>query len=123
MTALMHVRWLALLAVVSLAGQACADEAPPLTSDTDKLSYALGMDLGSQLRRLSVEVDATIFGKALADGLAGGPTLIAPDEARVRIAALQDELKRRQAALGMRARENGAVSDTAPAPAAAGNGR
>lgn len=80
-----------LMAVVS-AGQ----DAAALKSPKEKYSYALGMDLGNQLRMRSLEVDSDIFSKGLKDALSGGKTLLTDAEVRASIAELQAEMKRRQ---------------------------
>jgi uncharacterized small protein (DUF1192 family) len=108
------------VAFSSLTGHAFAQDAPALTSDNEKLSYALGMDLGNQLRRLGVQVDPTVFGKALGDALSGGKTLMTPEEARQRIGALQEDLKRREAEMRMLAPGRTGTGQVAPVPQPAG---
>jgi FKBP-type peptidyl-prolyl cis-trans isomerase FklB len=88
---------LALVIIGVLAVVASAQEAPALRDQKDRLSYALGMDLGKQLRKQSVGVDPALFGKGLADGLSGAKTLLSEDEARAVISAFQAELKEKQA--------------------------
>ena len=69
-------RWMTAL-IVGLFGVVCtAQDAPALKSQKDKLSYALGMDLGQQFRKQSVDVDPALFGKGLSDTLSGGATLL-----------------------------------------------
>ena len=86
---------LALLGLVSLTSQAMAQDSAALNGDTERLSYALGMDLGQQLRRLAVDVEPSLFAKGLSDALTDGKTLLTPDEAHAVIAVLQEEMKRR----------------------------
>ena len=93
----MIVRWMMVLGMVLFAGFAFAQGDPALKNEKEKLSYALGMDLGNQLRKLSIEVDPALFGKGLGDALAGGKTLLTGDEVRAAVAILQAEMKRRQA--------------------------
>ena len=78
-------------------GQASGEAGATLATGRDRLSYAMGMDLGGQLRRSGVDVDPRIFGQALGDALSGGKTLLTPEEARKEIGALQAEMMRRQA--------------------------
>ena len=70
---------------------------PPLALDTrkDKLSYALGMNLGTNLQKQSVEVDPAIVLRGLQDGLAG-KTLLKEDEARALLMQLQAEVRSKQ---------------------------
>jgi len=69
---------------------------PALTLKTqkDKFSYALGMNLGSNLQRQSVPVDADILARGVKDGLAGGKTLLTPEEARAVLTEEQNELRK-----------------------------
>ena len=83
------------LVITLMASVAAAQEAPALKTDKEKLSYALGMDLGTQLRLKAVEVDPAVFGKGLADALGGGKTLLTPDEVRALVTGLQDEMRRK----------------------------
>jgi hypothetical protein len=112
----MHLRCLTFVAVGLLTGQALAQDAPALTSDKDKLSYALGMDLGNQLRRLSVDLDPAVFGQALADALSGGKTQMTLEEVRLQIGALQAEMRRRQVEARSKAAE-GRVEPGVASPA------
>jgi FKBP-type peptidyl-prolyl cis-trans isomerase FklB len=77
---------------------AAAQEAPALKTEKDKLSYAMGMDLGNQLKTRAVDVDPAIFGRGLADALAGSKTLLTAEEAKAIITELQKAMLVKQAA-------------------------
>ena len=87
------------LLLVAVAA-ARAQETGALKTEKDMRSYALGMDLGNQLRKLSVAVDPAVFAKGLGDALAGGNTLLTDDDVKVVIARLQADLKARQTQAG-----------------------
>lgn len=93
----MAIRWMMVLGMGLLAGVSAPQDSPALKSQKEKLSYALGMDLGSQLRKQSVEVDADLFRQGLKDALSGGKTLLTEEEARAAISILQNELMQKQA--------------------------
>jgi FKBP-type peptidyl-prolyl cis-trans isomerase FklB len=78
---------------------ACAQDAPVLKTDKDKLSYAMGMDLGAQLKSKSVEIDPSVFAAGLRDALSGGKTILTVEEAKAAISELQKGLAVQQAAL------------------------
>ncbi len=86
------------LAVVLFAGLAAAQDQNPLKTDKDKLSYALGMDLGSQMAARAIDLDPDVFARGLRDALTHGKTLMTEDDARVIITALQKDLATKQAA-------------------------
>lgn len=107
----MVIRWVMVLGVGLLAGGAATQDAAVLKSQKEKLSYALGMDLGNQLRRQSVEVDPDFFRQGLKDALSSGKMLLTEDEARAIITSLQNELMKKQAeaatALGEKNKKEG----------------
>lgn len=94
------------LALVGL--QAFAKEEPPLKDDQEKISYALGLDLGVQMRSVSVELNPAIFARGLSAGLSGESALMTQDEARLQISKLQADLRDRQIEAMKRAREEAA---------------
>jgi FKBP-type peptidyl-prolyl cis-trans isomerase FklB len=75
--------------LVALSGAAFAADAPELTGDKEKLSYGIGMDIGSNLKRESIDVDPDLLGKGLKDSYVGGKTLLTEDQARQAIADFQ----------------------------------
>jgi FKBP-type peptidyl-prolyl cis-trans isomerase FklB len=82
----MELKWLAVLGVGFLAVQVSAQEPAVFKTPKEKLSYALGVDLGRQFRKTSVEVDPALFSKGLSDALSGGKTLLTEEEVRATIA-------------------------------------
>jgi FKBP-type peptidyl-prolyl cis-trans isomerase FklB len=77
-----------------------AKTATPLTLKTEKekFSYALGMNIGTGMKRQSVAVDPAILARGLKDSLAGGKTLMTEDEARATLKQMQDEMRQKQQA-------------------------
>jgi FKBP-type peptidyl-prolyl cis-trans isomerase FklB len=67
-----------------------------LKTQKDKLSYALGMNLGTNLHKETVEVDPAIVLRGLKDALASGKTLLTEDEARAVLTQLQTEVRGKQ---------------------------
>lgn len=91
--------WMAVLGCFLLSWVAVAQDNTAFHNDKEKISYALGMDLGKQLQKKSVEVDPQIFAKGLGDVLFNQKTLLSDEEVRNAISGLQAELKRREAEL------------------------
>ncbi len=67
-----------------------------LKTQKEKLSYALGMNLGTNLHKQTVEVDPAIVLRGLKDALAAGKTLLSEDEARAALTQLQTEVRNKQ---------------------------
>jgi FKBP-type peptidyl-prolyl cis-trans isomerase FklB len=93
-------RWtLAAATLLVTAAAAAAQEPAPLKTDKEKLSYALGMDLGTQFAKQAVDIDPEVFARALKDAMTGGKMLMTEADARVIITALQQQLATKQAAM------------------------
>jgi FKBP-type peptidyl-prolyl cis-trans isomerase FklB len=88
---------MAMCGVVALAGASFAADAPELKSDKEKISYSIGMDIGGNLKRGSVEVDPDLVARGLKDSYVGGKTLLTEDQARQAIADFQKTLAAKQA--------------------------
>jgi FKBP-type peptidyl-prolyl cis-trans isomerase FklB len=92
------MRWIVTFALLALPALADAQDAPALKSEKDKLSYAMGMDLGAQLKSRSVDIDTDAFARGLSDALTGGKTLLTEAEAKAVIAELQKAMLVKQTA-------------------------
>ncbi|MGV8038546.1 MAG: FKBP-type peptidyl-prolyl cis-trans isomerase [Thermoanaerobaculaceae bacterium] len=81
--------------LVAVCGTAVLAQEPvqTLASQKDKISYAIGVDIGNSFKRQGVEVDVEILAKGLRDSLAGGKVLLAEKEVREVIQAYQTELR------------------------------
>jgi FKBP-type peptidyl-prolyl cis-trans isomerase FklB len=93
------MRWILTIIMMVLPVTACAQDAPALKTDRDRLSYAMGMDLGGQLKERSVDIDPAVFARGLKDALTGSKTVMTVDEAKAAITELQKSLLAAQAAL------------------------
>ena len=87
----------ALCAALALSGVANAADAPELKSEKEKLSYSVGMDIGSNLKRQSIEVDPELLAKGFKDSYSGGKTLLTEEESRQAIQNFQKQLMAKQA--------------------------
>lgn len=88
---------MAMCAAVAFSGAAFAADAPGLTGEKERLSYSIGMDIGGNLKRQSVEVDPDLLAKGLKDSYGGGKTELTEDQARQAIAAFQQTVMAKQA--------------------------
>ncbi len=80
------------------AHHAPAKTAAPLvlSTDKDKASYAVGMNIGASIRRQGVDVDPEVLARGLKDSLAGGKTLMTDAEAKAALTALLAEARKAQ---------------------------
>jgi FKBP-type peptidyl-prolyl cis-trans isomerase FklB len=80
-------------------GAAAAAKTPaPLTLKTpkEKASYAIGMNIGKNLKRDSVEVDPSVLYRALKDAYVGNQLLLTDEEAKAALMALQAEVRAKE---------------------------
>ena len=68
-----------LTGLVAFSAMAVDAPEPP---DEEKVSYALGMNLGLQIKRMGADVDVTVLVQALKDVMEGKPTQISEAELR-----------------------------------------
>jgi FKBP-type peptidyl-prolyl cis-trans isomerase FklB len=81
------------------AGKAPAAKSPnstTLTTPKDKLSYAIGLNVGRSLQKDSIAVDPEILVQGVKDALSGGTTLMTEEDAKAAIVAVQADLRKKQ---------------------------
>jgi FKBP-type peptidyl-prolyl cis-trans isomerase FklB len=67
-----------------------------LKTQKEKQSYAVGMSMGSNLKRNAIDIDYTVLIRGIKDALSGGNALMTEQEARETITALQKDLQAKQ---------------------------
>ncbi len=72
----------AILVLAALPAMAIAQDRTTLTTDREKLSYMVGMDVARGLAPLLPDVDQAAFEKALRNTLDGGQPLLQPEQLR-----------------------------------------
>jgi len=87
----------ALCAIFAFSVTSFAADGPELKSDKEKISYSIGMDIGGNLKRGSVEVDPDMLAKGLKDSYNGDNTLLTEDQARQAIEDFQKTLMAKKA--------------------------
>jgi len=87
----MKLRWVAAAAILLLAGHGSAGDAPKLTDQKDKVSYSIGIDIGNNLKRQSIDIAPDLLAKGVRDAMSGGETLLSAEEMRETLIALQKE--------------------------------
>lgn len=75
-----------------------AKEPAPLTTPKDKLSYAIGTDVGRKLKSQSIDVDPAIVERALKDALSDTKPAMTDEEMRATLMDLQKQLREKQMA-------------------------
>ena len=67
-----------------------------LKTDKDKISYSIGVNIGTSLHKDKVDVDPAIFLRGLRDALAAGKLAMTDEQMHAALGALQAELRKKQ---------------------------
>ena len=73
-----------------------SQSASAFKTQKDKVSYAIGMNVGSTLHRQGVDIDPKVLQQGLQDALAGGKTLLSEEEERAVLTELQADMRKKQ---------------------------
>ena len=77
-------------------GSAAAQDKPSFKDQKEKISYIIGMDIGTNFRKQSIDIDPDILAKGIKDGLSGAKPLISEPEAKEVLTALEKEMRARR---------------------------
>lgn len=86
----------AALAIITTTGLLRADESKAFTNELDKVSYAIGVNIGSNWKRQDVAVDYDYLVRGLKDGVSDGAKLLTEEEIRETLGKYQRELMAKQ---------------------------
>ena len=73
-----------------------AEPAPALKDQKDKVSYSIGMDIGRNIKRQSLDISVEALAAGIRDIMAGGKTALTDDEAREVMNAYRNEMQAKQ---------------------------
>lgn len=83
-----------------------------LNTDTDKLSYSIGADLGKNFKKQGIDINTQAMAKGLQDGMNGGQLLLTEQQMRDVLDKFQKELMaKRSAEMNKKAQENKAKGE------------
>jgi FKBP-type peptidyl-prolyl cis-trans isomerase FklB len=92
----MKFRFITILTILFLVSQVNAQETLVLKTQKDKVSYIIGMDIGRNFNRQSIDIDPDILVKGMKDALSGANALLSEQEIRETMAVFQKEMMARQ---------------------------
>lgn len=72
--------------------------ATSLTTDTDKLSYSIGADLGKNFKKQGIDISPAAMAKGLQDGISGGQLLLTEDQMKDVLNKFQKDLMMKRSA-------------------------
>jgi FKBP-type peptidyl-prolyl cis-trans isomerase FklB len=92
----MKLAWVAvILGVVLLTSQAFAAEHEVLKTEKDKVSYIIGVNIGRNLQKQSVEVDPDLISRGMKDVASGTKLLMTDEEMKATMASFQQEMMKK----------------------------
>ena len=94
------------LGVGLLAIQASAQEQATLTTQKDKVSYGIGVQVAASLKGQGIDIDPNLLVKGLRDALSGQKLLMSNEELSATMAAFQQEMVQKQAQARAQAAED-----------------
>jgi FKBP-type peptidyl-prolyl cis-trans isomerase len=80
---------------------------PALTTREQKFSYALGMTMGHNLNKQSIDANPNLVAQGLKDAMAGGKTRLTEDEAKAVLAEVQNDVRKQQQENAQQAEQEG----------------
>ncbi len=94
----MKLRWLAgsVIVIAFLAGLAQAQETAAPKDQKDKVSYSIGVEIGKNLKKQSVDVNSEFLVKGVKDAYSGEKLLLTDDEMKEALTAFQREMMAKQ---------------------------
>ena len=96
----MKLRVIGVLGILFLVSQVNAQEKVVLKNQKEKISYGIGLNigrnLGSDLKKQSIDIDPNIVAKGLQDALSGANPLLSNEEIQETMVAFQKEMSEKQ---------------------------
>jgi FKBP-type peptidyl-prolyl cis-trans isomerase FklB len=84
--------------ILLMANGSFAKEDAVLKDEKDRLSYAIGMDIGNGLKRQNIDLNPEIVAQGIWDSLSGEKTLMTEQEYRDTMNAFKQEMSKKQQA-------------------------
>jgi len=105
----MKLKLIVILGILFLVSQVNAQENLVLKNQKDKISYIIGMDIGTNLKKQSIDIDSNILAKGVKDALAGTKPLLTEQEIQETMIAFQKEMMAKQAEVAKKNKAEGEV--------------
>ncbi len=83
-----------------------------LKDQKDKVSYSIGLDIGTTLKRQLIDVNANLLNSGIQDGLNGKKPLLSEEEVKATMATFQKDMMAKQAAAKKATGEKNAAEGT-----------
>ena len=102
----MKLQLIAALGILFLASQVSAEENLVLNNQKDKVSYIIGMEIGKNFKKQSIDIDPDILTRGIKDAISGGKPLLTEQEIQENMVTFQKEMMAKQEELAKKLGEN-----------------
>jgi FKBP-type peptidyl-prolyl cis-trans isomerase len=92
----MKAKWILVLGLALLAIPVWAQDSTAPTTQKDKVSYGIGVQVAKTLKGQGIDVNPDLLVKGLRDALSGQKLLMSDDELNTTMTALQQEMTQKQ---------------------------
>lgn len=72
--------------------QSTSLESVKLETDVDKVSYSIGVDLGSNIQKKGIDINVSALARGISDGMSDGPRLLTDDQRKETLVAFQKKM-------------------------------
>lgn len=108
----MKMKLVAAAAMGFVMSSTMAADVTSLKTDTDKLSYSIGSDLGKNFKRQAIDINPSIIAQGIASGMGNGKSLLTDDQMKDVLAKFQkDVMAKRAAEFSQKANDNKIVGE------------
>ncbi len=83
--------WIAVVCALILTVQAGAEE-PALKDQKEKISYSIGLNIGTNLKAQNIDINPDLLGRGIKDALTGTQPLLTQEEIKEVLSAFQKEM-------------------------------
>jgi FKBP-type peptidyl-prolyl cis-trans isomerase FklB len=94
----MKYHWIIILGLLVFSSQAVGQEKEVPKTHKDRVSYVIGMDIGTNLKKQGIDVNPDVVFKGMKDALSGNKPLLSEKGMDDTIAAFEKEIKAKQEA-------------------------
>jgi FKBP-type peptidyl-prolyl cis-trans isomerase FklB len=85
------LEWFVALGLLFFVAQGNAQEGRVLKNQKEKISYSIGMEIGKNFKKQSIDVDPEVLLRGIQDATSGGKALMTEQEVRDTLTAFQKE--------------------------------
>ena len=92
----MKFKFVAVIGIVLWASQAGAQENPVLKNQKEKISYIIGVNIGTNFKKQEIDVDPDILTRGIKDGISGAKPLLIAQEVQDIMGSFEKEMIAKQ---------------------------